>query len=196
MTMTLRDQRGFTVAEVLVAAVIVSLAFVALGTIVPIATYAVQEGYQLSTATFLADQKLEQIKNLPWACTGGTGTDSGCSPPTGSTTANDCLGISASSTAAPKTPGNATCTFGATFVNPGGALTWVADESETSITNFNGYSRQVRVTDCGAGAGCMGIVDPGMRFVTVTVSYTSLSATGNTASGTKSYSVSMIVSKR
>ncbi len=180
MTMTLRDQRGFTVAEVLVAAVIVSLAFVALGTIVPIATYAVQEGYQLSTATFLADQKLEQIKVLPWT----------------STPANDCLGVSASSTAAPKTPGSATCTLGATFVNPGGALTWEADESTTSITNFNGYSRQVRVTDCGAGAGCMGIVDPGMRFVTVTVSYTSLTATGNAASGTKSYSVSMIVSQR
>ena len=173
------DQRGFTVAEVLVAAVIVSLAFVALATIVPIATYAVQEGYQLSNATFLADQKMEQIKNLPWL----------------STPANDCLGVSASSTAAPTVPAGQSCALGATHVASGGALTWEADESSTAITNFSGYARQVRVTDCGAGAGCMGIVNSGMRLVAVTVSYTPLTATG-TASGTKSYTVSMIISQR
>ncbi len=176
----LGDQRGFTVAEVLVAAVIVSLAFVALATVVPIATYAVQEGYQLSTATFLADQKLEQIKDLPW-----TGVP-----------ANDCLGVSASSTSAPTVPGGSTCQLGATTVNAGGALAWEADESTTAITNFNGYSRQVRVTNCGGGAGCMGIVHAGMRLVTVTVTYTSLSTTGSATGGTKSYSISMIVSQR
>lgn len=174
------DQRGFTVAEVLVAAVIVSLAFVALATIVPIATYAVQEGYQLSNATFLADQKMEQIKNLPWV----------------STPANDCLGVSASSTAAPTVPAGQSCALGATNVASGGALTWEADESSTAITNFSGYSRQARVTDCGAGAGCMGIVDSGMRLVTVTVSYTPVSVSGTVSSGTKSYAVSMIVSQR
>ena len=175
------DQRGFTVAEVLVAAVIVSLAFVALATIVPIASYAVQEGSQLSNATFLADQKMEQIKSLPWTGTPAPG--------------NDCLGISASSTAAPTVPAGQSCTLGATNVASGGALTWEADESSTAIANFGGYSRQVRVTDCGAGAGCMTIVDPGMRLVAVTVSYTPLTARG-TASGTKSYTVSMIISKR
>lgn len=174
------DQRGFTVAEVLVAAVIVSLSFVALATIVPIASYAVQEGYQLSNATFLADQKMEQIKNLPWV-----GTPS-----------NDCLGISASSTVAPTVPAGKTCTLGATNVAAGGALTWEADESSTAIANFNGYSRQVRVTNCGVGAGCMGIVDPGMRLVAVTVSYTSLSISGTAAAGAKSYTVSMIISQR
>lgn len=174
------DQRGFTVAEVLVAAVIVSLAFVALATIVPIATYAVQEGYQLSNATFLADQKLEQIKNLPWV----------------GTPANDCLGVSASSTAAPTVPAGQSCSLGATNVAAGGALPWEADESSTAIANFNGHSRQVRVTDCGAGAGCMGIVNSGMRLVTVTVSYTPVSISGTAASGTKSYTVSMIISQR
>lgn len=187
MNVTLRNERGFTVAEVLVAAVIVSLAFVALATIVPIASYAVQEGYQLSNATFLADQKLEQIKNLPWQ-------SPAASP------AYDCLGLSATSTAAPTVPAasstsSGTCTLGATTVNAGGALTWEADESTTAISGFNGYSRQVRVTDCGAGAGCMGIVDGNMRLVTVTVSYTPLTVSGN-AAGTKSYSVSMLVSAR
>jgi len=174
-----RDQRGFTVAEVLVAAVIVTIAFVALGRIVPIAGYAVQEGYQGSTATFLADQKLELIKDLPWV----------------STPANDCLGISASATAAPNVPAGATCTLGATTVNGGNALPWEANENTTAITNFNGYSRQVRVTDCGSGAGCMGIVDAGMRLVTVTVSYTPLTGVG-VATAPKSYSVSMLISQQ
>jgi len=177
MTRHIQNQRGFTVAEVLVAAVIVVVAVVALLRVVPTATYAVQEGSQLSTATFLADQKLEQIKNLPWTGTPAPG--------------NDCLGISASATAAPTVPAGATCTLGATTIAAGGALTWEADESATAIPNFSGYSRQVRVSDCGAGAGCMTIVDPGMRLVTVTVSYRPL----NTAT-TKSYSVSMLHSQR
>ncbi len=63
---TITDQRGFTVAEVLIAAVIITMAFVALATIVPISTYGVQEGNQVTTATLLAEQKLEQIRILPW----------------------------------------------------------------------------------------------------------------------------------
>ncbi len=82
--MSARNERGFTAAEILIAAVIVTVAFVALARIVPLAGYAVQEGNQLSTATFLADQRLEQIRGVPWT----------------SVPANDCLGISVSSTAA------------------------------------------------------------------------------------------------
>ena len=186
--MRFNDQRGFTVAEVLVAAVIVSLAFVALATIVPVATSAVQEGHQLSTATFLADQKMEQIRSLPWN-------------PTSLTTSYDCLGVSVSSTDAPTVPvasssSSGTCTYGPTTVASGGTLPWLADESSTSITNFNGYSRQVRVTDCGASTCFTGISDPGMRFVTVTVRYTPPSVTGTASTGPKSYSVSMIISQK
>ncbi len=177
--MRLDDQRGFTVAEVLVATVIVSLAFVALGKIVPIASYAVQEGYQLSNATFLADQKLEQVKSLPWV----------------GTPANDCLGTSPLPNLAPRVPAGASCTLGATSIAAGGAIPWVADESAVAISGFNGYTRQVRVINCGSGAGCMGIVDAGMRFVTVTVSYRPLTVQGN-APGLKLYSISMLVSQR
>src|SRR5207245_9563011 len=62
----LTDQRGFPLAEVLVAAVIITLALVALASVVPIAGYAVQDGNQMSTATFLAEQQLEQ----PRTCRG------------------------------------------------------------------------------------------------------------------------------
>jgi len=185
--MRFNDQRGFTVAEVLVAAVIVSLAFVALATIVPIASYAVQEGYQLSTATFLADQKMEQIRNLPWN-------------PTSVAPSYDCLGLSASSTADPTVPvasasSSGTCTLNGTTVASGGALTWLASESSTAIANFPGYSRQVRVTNCGTSTCMTGISDPGMRLVSVTVTYTAMTPQGG-GSGARSHSASMIVSQK
>jgi len=175
----LTDARGFTIAEVLIASVIITLAFVALATVVPIAGFGVQEGYQVSTATFLADQKLEQSKNLPWV----------------GSPANDCVGISASSTAAPTVPGGSSCTNGGTNIAAGGAVTWLADEA--SVTNFPGYSRSVRVTDCGTGGGCAGVTDSGMRLVTVTVTYTQGNATGTVGTtGPKSIQVQMVVSQR
>ncbi len=179
--MSLRDERGFTVVEVLIAAVIVTVALVALANVVPLASYGIQEGNQLSTATFLADQKLEQIKALPWT----------------STPANDCLGVSLLGVGAPRVPlGTTTCTLGATTVAPGGALTWEADEAAGTITGFPAYSRNVRVTDCGAGGGCAGITDDLMRLVTVTVTYTPLSATAAVAAIPKSVQVQMIVTQR
>ncbi len=179
---TVTDQRGFTVAEVLIAAVIITMAFVALATIVPISTYGVQEGNQATTATFLADQKLEQIRILPWTA----------SP------ANDCLGISASSTEAPKVPPGAACTMGATTVAAGGTAPGLADESSTAITGFAGYSRDVRVTDCGAVGGCFtpAITDSAMRRVTVTVTYTPLSASAGAVAGSKSVQIQMVVTQR
>jgi prepilin-type N-terminal cleavage/methylation domain-containing protein len=171
------DQRGFTLAEVLLAAVIISVVFVALGTGVQIGSYGIQEGNQLSTATFLADQKLEQAKNLPWT----------------STSANDCLGISASSAAAPTVPAGQACTNGPTNISAGGAIPWLADE--TPVTGFSGYSRAVRVTDCGSGSGCAAITDPGMRLVTITVSYIPMTGTGVAATA-KSVQAQTLVSER
>jgi prepilin-type N-terminal cleavage/methylation domain-containing protein len=173
------DQRGFSLAEVLVAAVISTIGFVALATAMQIGAYGVQEGIQLSTATFLADQKLEQAKNLPWM----------------STPANDCLGTSASSTAAPTVPTGQSCTNGPTTISAGGAIPWLADESSSGITGFSGYSRTVRITDCGSGSGCTGITDPGMRLVTVIVSYIPMTGVG-VAVTTKSGQVQMVVSQR
>lgn len=171
------DARGFTIAEVLIAAVIITLALVALATVVPIGVYGVQEGNQTSAATFLADEKLEQAKSLPWT-----------SAPT-----NDCLGLSASSTAAPTVPAGSTCTLGSTIITAGGAVTWLADETLSSP--FSGYSRNVRITSCASGSGCGGIIDSGLRLVTVTVSYTPLTTTG-VAATPKSITVWMTVAQR
>lgn len=82
----LLDQRGMTLPEILVAIVVIMIALVALASGIPIASYGIQEGRQLTTATFLANQRMEQVKATAWT----------------QSPAVDNLGISASATAAPQ----------------------------------------------------------------------------------------------
>ena len=88
----LHDQRGMTLAEILVAIVIIGVGLAALASAIPISTYGIQEGNQLSTATFLANQRLEQVRNAAWS----------------QNPAVDNLGVSASSTSAPASGGTTT----------------------------------------------------------------------------------------
>ena len=62
----LTDDRGMTVAEILVALVIISIGLLGLASVVPISSYGIQEGNQMSTAAFLAEQRLEQVKTAVW----------------------------------------------------------------------------------------------------------------------------------
>jgi Tfp pilus assembly major pilin PilA len=179
--MRFHGQGGFTLAELLVAFGVIAVGLAAIMAAIPFGAFGVQEGNQMSTATFLADQKLEQARNVPW-----TGT-----------VANDCLGISASATAAPTVPVAATCTYGATTVAANGTLPWLADEGTAAIAGFSGYSRQVRITDC--AAGCTGVSDSGLRLVTVTVTYTPLgilNTPGGSAPVPKAVRVAMLISQR
>ncbi len=173
-----RGDAGFTVAEVIASVAVITIALVSLSLLIPVSTFAVQQGKQQSTATFLAEQKLEQVRNLPWAT----------SP------VNDCLGVSATAAAAPTVPGGGSCTLGATTVASGAPLPWLADEAAGTIAGFGSYSRQTRVTDCGA-VGCGGISDSGMRLVMVTVSYTPLTASGF-APTPQTVSLRMLVAQR
>lgn len=86
------NQRGMTLAEILVAIGIISVGLAALASAIPISTYGIQEGSQLSTATFLANQRLEQVRNAVWS----------------ENPAVDNLGVSASSTTAPASGGTTT----------------------------------------------------------------------------------------
>jgi prepilin-type N-terminal cleavage/methylation domain-containing protein len=174
-----RGDAGFTLPEVLLAAFIISVAFVTLLSVIPYSTAAVQSGNQMSTATFLADQKLEEAKHVPWI----------------SSPDNDCLGYSVGNNAPTVSPGK-TCTLGGVVMNPGQPLPWAVDQSETAIPNFNGYSRNVRIVDCGAGAGCSGIVDAALRQVTVSVTYSPGVSTSSTATSPKTVSVSMLIAQR
>lgn len=172
-----RGEAGFSVAEVIASVAVITIALVSLSLLIPVSTFAVQQGKQQSTATFLAEQKLEQVRNLPWAT----------SP------LNDCLGISISATAAPAVPAGESCALGATTVAAGSPLPWLADEA--AVAGFATYSRETRVTDCGVGLGCGGIVNSGMRMVMVTVSYTPLTASG-LAPTPQRVSLRMLVAQR
>ncbi len=168
----LRNQHGMTLAEILVALAIIGIGLVALAAAIPLAGYGIQEGSQLSTATFLANQRLEQVRNVTWICR---------TPPCPPTPAvDDNLGVSASTTVPPQS--------GATITFP--------DEGPMAAP-YAGYTRTVRVLDCSVGAGCSGIVNPTMRQVTVTVTYTPITGVGQAASGTtKSAIVTMFISER
>ena len=156
------DQRGMTLVEILIAAAVLMVALVGLASGIPVASYGIQEGSQLTTATFLANQRLEQVKAAAWT----------------SVPAVDTLGVSPSPTAAPQT----------------GGVTMFPDETPVAAP-YTQYTRQVRVTDCGVGPGCGGLVLPGLRQVTITVSYTPLTGVGVGASA-KSAIVTMLVAQR
>ena len=178
----LRQEGGFTLPEVLLTLAVIGVGLAAVMAAIPFGAFGVQEGRQLSTSAFLADQGLEQTRNVPW---------------TGSP-ANDCLGVSASSTSAPAVPAAAACTRGTTIIGAGGALPWFADEGSTAIPGFPGYSRQVRITDCAVG-GCGGVTDVALRLATVTVTYTPLALTsgpGGAAPAPKVVTVAMLISRR
>ena len=159
------DQRGMTVPEILAAVVVIMVALVALASAIPLSAYGIQEGSQLTTATFLANQRLEQVKRKQWTLKPVV----------------DDVGVSASATAAPQ---------------KAGAITTFPDESPVAAP-YTQFTRTVRITDCGIGAGCGGVVHAGQRQVTVTVSYRPLTGQGQAAAGTtKSAIVSLVVAQR
>jgi Tfp pilus assembly protein PilV len=160
-----RDEAGMTLADVLVASVVVAIGLVGLLSAVPLASYGIQEGRSLTTATFLANQRLEEVRSAPWT----------------QSPAADSLGVSPSSTSAPAAAG-----IGVTF----------PDEAPMAAP-YAGYTRSVRITDCGVAPGCNGIVNAGMRWVTVQVSYTPTTGVGQAAPGTtKAAIVGMIMAQR
>jgi len=166
----LGNERGLTLAEILVAVAIIGLGLVGLAVVIPVSSYGVQEGNQLSTATFLAEQMIERARAVAWTYD--------------PTTPVDCLGISTANAAPVPT------SVVDTSVNPpvgtvaatcnGAAATQFADEA--NVTGYTQYSRQVRVTDCFT-ASCAGVAagtvpSRMMRRVGVTVTYRPISASG------------------
>ncbi len=187
------NERGLTLAEILVATVIIAIGLVGLATVIPLSNYGVYEGNALSTATFLAEQRLEAVRNTAWTTT---------------PSANDCLGLSTtSSSTVGSAPTSTTCTRSAlpapdnAACTSGTSCTTYADES--AVTGYPAYGRTVRVYDCSttiipnSSAGCASVTDANMRLVRVTVTYTPISGVGSSASGaTKSAVVEMIIAKR
>ena len=90
----------------------------------------------------------------------------------------DELGVSASPAGAPRS----------------GATTTFPDEAAVGASHA-GYSRDVRVTECGAGPGCAGAGSPELRQVTVTVRFRAGSGVGRGA-GTKQIVLTTLMARR
>ena len=173
MRRLISNQRGMTLAEVMVALPIITIGLLALLSTIPLSTYATQEGSQTSTATFLANQRLDQVRNAQWMAT--------C-PPTPRGT----------SLASPHPRRR---------LRQWGGNTTFADENPIAAP-YAAYTRQVRVTDpiasttvCGATGVISGTY--GLRTVTVTVTYRPLSATGASAApSSRSVTINMQIAQR
>jgi len=150
----LSNERGITLAEILIAIALLGVGLAALMGVVPVASYGIQDGNQTSTATYLAQQRLEEARAAAW------------------TAASDCVGLSPDA-ASPPAPSGATC---------GGATTpTFADEA--AVPGFTQYARRVRIADCGVTA-CGLVTHSAMRLVTVTVTYRPISAAGGSTADT------------
>jgi len=179
----INNERGFSLTEILVAAALIAIGFVALLRVVPLAAAGLQQGSQQSTATQVAQQRLEQAHAAVWTAVPAT----------------DCVGVSAGN-AAP-VPSGAACTAAISETYDAGTNVTFPDES--SVAGFPGYARTTRITDCGAGAGCSGIVYapvPGTgtgapRLITVTVTYEGSGSPGAT-SRTRTVRLEWLVAQR
>ena len=179
----INNERGFSLTEVLVAAALIAIGFIALLRVVPLAAGNLQQGNQQSTATQVAQQRLEQAHAAVWTAVPAT----------------DCLGVSAGN-AAP-VPSGAACTAAISETYDAGTNITFPDES--SVAGFPGYARTTRITDCGAGAGCSGIVYTPVlgsgtrapRLITVTVTYEGSGSPGAT-SRTRTVRLEWMVAQR
>jgi prepilin-type N-terminal cleavage/methylation domain-containing protein len=169
------NERGFSLAEILVAAALIAIGFVALLRVVPLAAGGLQQGNQQSTATHLAQQRLEQARAALWTAVSPT----------------DCLGASTGN-AAP-VPSGAACTAAISETYDAGTNVTFPDEHP--VTGVPGYARTTRITDCGTGAGCSGVVNAALRLVTVTVTYEGPASAGAT-SRTRTVRLEWLVAQR
>ena len=146
----LRDESAITLPEILVALAITGVALAGLAVVVPVSASGIQQGSQVSTATFLAEQMVERVRAAAWT----------------EAPAADCLGISVGDTA--PVPTGAACR--------GAAASMFPDELR-GVAGYPHYRRSVRISSC-AGTPCAGVTTAGLRLVAVTVAYTPLTSIG------------------
>ena len=80
MKPTLRNSAGMTVVEVIIALGVITVGLLALIAAMPLSTSLIGESNLKTTAAFLAQQRLEQLKNAKWTVAppdslGGGGSD-------------------------------------------------------------------------------------------------------------------------
>ena len=110
------DARGLTLAEVVAAAMIVGIGLAGLMIVVPIGSFGLAEGNQLTTATFLAEERLEHVRNAPWT----------------SSPDNDCVGIGPTA-ARPTASLMASTTLGGSLIVPSAIASGGSDATPSPI---------------------------------------------------------------
>ena len=167
-----------TVAEVLIALGVITVGLLALIAAMPFGTSAIGESNRKTTATFLAQQRLEQIKNAQWTAA----------------PAVDSLGGAASD--------------GTAAVIVGGFPDRWPDEAYNTIVipmgatnaSYPGFRRQVRIADCsivvcsGIPTGTVSINT--LRRVTVTVLFRPLTGSGIGSANEESVQLVTLIARR
>jgi type II secretory pathway pseudopilin PulG len=153
--------------EILVAIAIIGVAVAGLGIVVPVSIFGIQDGSQLSTATFLAEQTLERARAAAWTA----------APPV------DCLGASSGDVA--PVPTGAACHDAMATEFP----------DEAAVGGHPQYRRIVRIADC-TTTPCAGVTTPGMRLVEVSVGYTPLTGAGSVSASPKTVRLAWLVSQK
>lgn len=163
------DSSGMTLAEILVAVGIVFTGLIALAAVAPLATSQVADSQLQTTATFLAQQRMERIKNSTWTTT----SDLVCG-------------------------GNAACNDGAGQVSPqwpDEAYATIA----VNGANYSRFRRTVRISTCSVVACGGMATDPALstlRQVTVTVFFFPMTGTGQSSANESSVTLTSLIGQR
>jgi prepilin-type N-terminal cleavage/methylation domain-containing protein len=179
LTRTLKGQRGFTLAEVLVAVFVIMVGLVAVATGFQYATSGVATGRGETVATFLAEQRVEQLKTV--AMTNYFGS------PTGPAWAAN-ASLQGGTLVAPVifTEYCQSSNIGATGSNCQG----------TTITGTSSYTRVTSIVDNPGGTGCDNSA-PALvcKRIRVTVTYRPVTTRGD-MSQTRTVDVYAVVAPR
>ncbi len=181
----LADERGLTLAEILVAIVILAIGLVGLASVMPISSYGLQEGNQMTTATFLAEQSLEQVKAAKWS----------------SIPAEDCMGTSGTTSTEWSFPGGTSPSVtGSCDANSDGTIaennSYPDEAPVTSPSGYGQYTRRVRIRPCDAAGSSCGVSDASLRMITVRVYYTPLQGIGGVSTSQKYVELTTLVARR
>ena len=179
-----RNTAGMTVAEVIIALGVITVGLLALLASMPLSTSTIAESNLKTTATFLAQQRLEQIKNAQWCPTCGAAG-----------AAVDTLGGAGSKGTELETVAQWPDEDYGTIPVPGAPNCAVNDRSGGCR-----FRRQVRIIDCSV-ASCSGIATGTasantLRQVTVTVFFLGLTGAGTASANEERVQIVTLIARR
>ena len=167
---TLRDSAGMTVVEVIIALGVITVGLVALIAAMPLSTSLIGESNRKTTATFLAQQRLEQIKNAQW------------------TAAADTLGGAGSNGTA------------AVAQWPDEGYNTIVIPMGAGNASYPRFRRQVRIRDCSvvacSGIPTATAGSNTLREVTVTAFFLPLSGVGTALANEDSVQLATLIARR